>query len=90
LVVRSGKSRRGQVQQAANRLREVRANLIGIVFNRLPARAEGYNTLFYYAEAYGESDEDQTDGGSDNVAAKGKLRRRFQRNEGKQAIGESS
>jgi receptor protein-tyrosine kinase len=36
LVVDSGKTRRGMVRQAIERLRQVGGNLIGVVLNRIP------------------------------------------------------
>lgn len=52
LVARYGKTRRDEVGQAAQRLRNVGAKLHGVVINMLPKRAaEGYQYYYYYEES---------------------------------------
>jgi capsular exopolysaccharide synthesis family protein len=45
LVNDVGRTRRSEARQAANELRRVRANLLGVVLNRVPRRRGGY---YYY------------------------------------------
>jgi hypothetical protein len=46
MVIDAGRTRRVQLKQAVQRLREAKAGLVGVVLNRLSPRNEGY--LYYY------------------------------------------
>lgn len=52
LVTNAGKTRRNQLRQATNRLREVQANLAGVVLNRLTADSGDYYYYAYYKNGY--------------------------------------
>ena len=58
LVVDAGRTRRNQFQQAVERLREVRAKIIGVTLNRLTSRNGGYYYYYYYRQSYYRSDAD--------------------------------
>lgn len=59
LVVRHGKTRKEQVQNAVASLRSVDANLLGTVLNRVPANKKQQS--YYYYDNYGPQAEDQAD-----------------------------
>ena len=48
LVTDAGRTRRGAAEQAAARLRQVDANLLGVVLNRLRSGGGGYYYYYYY------------------------------------------
>jgi succinoglycan biosynthesis transport protein ExoP len=48
LVNDVGRTRRGEARQGAEEFRRVRANLLGVVLNRLPRRRGGYYQDYYY------------------------------------------
>lgn len=54
LVSRVGSTRYSQLKHAANRLREVNANVVGVVLNRLSVRSSEY--YLYYKSYYGSSE----------------------------------
>lgn len=56
LLVEAKRTQRGQLLRSVERLRSVKANLIGVVLNRLEAGSEGYNYYYYYQNAYYEPD----------------------------------
>jgi len=57
LVVDAGETRRGVAQHAVDSLRQVGANVIGAVLNRVPTRKGGY--YYYYHEYYGDEGKKQ-------------------------------
>ena len=57
LVVDAGETRRGIAQHAVESLRQVGANVIGAVLNRVPTGKRGY--YHYYREYYGDGGEKQ-------------------------------
>lgn len=61
LVVDYGQTRRNQLQQSVKRLRDVKANLIGISLNRLKPQADGYFYYYQYQQTYGESVYDEAE-----------------------------
>jgi capsular exopolysaccharide synthesis family protein len=50
LVASYGRTRRGQLEQAAERLRDVRATVYGVIMNRLSGKADGYYSFFSYSD----------------------------------------
>lgn len=57
LVVDAGNTRRGMAKRAAEELRRVRANLLGVIVNRLSVRGGGqyyYQYYYYYSDRYGD------------------------------------
>jgi tyrosine-protein kinase len=48
IVADAGRTRRGSAEQAASRLRQVGANLLGVVLNRLRSGGAGSNYYYYY------------------------------------------
>ena len=57
LVVRANKSRRGQVKQSVERLREglekgKKDKIIGCVLNAISPKSEGYSSYYYYRDPY--------------------------------------
>ncbi|WP_376793357.1 polysaccharide biosynthesis tyrosine autokinase [Thermoflexus sp.] len=50
LVVAAGETRRDAARQAVESLRQVRANVIGVVLNRVPIRPGGY--YYYYSSSH--------------------------------------
>jgi polysaccharide biosynthesis transport protein len=52
MVVEADRTRRGQLQLGVARLREVKANVIGVVLNRLQAGSQGYGYYYYYQKSY--------------------------------------
>lgn len=60
LVVDAGQTRRDAARQAVESLRQVGANLIGVVLNRVPSRRGGYYYYYpyyhYYSGYYGEGE----------------------------------
>jgi protein-tyrosine kinase len=64
LVVDAGRSRRGMVKRAAEELRRVRANLLGVIVNRLSVRGGGqyyYQYYYYYSDRYGKNQKRRKD-----------------------------
>jgi succinoglycan biosynthesis transport protein ExoP len=55
VLVARATTNKSQIKQAAEKLREINANVIGAVLNSVKSRDEGYRTLQYYREPY-ESD----------------------------------
>jgi non-specific protein-tyrosine kinase len=51
LVVRAGKSRKGHLRQAAQRLQEVGGKMAGCILNELSNKSEGYGMYYYYQES---------------------------------------
>jgi succinoglycan biosynthesis transport protein ExoP len=51
LVNDVGRTRRGEARQGAEEFRRVRANLLGVVLNRLPRRRGGYYYYHYYYQS---------------------------------------
>jgi succinoglycan biosynthesis transport protein ExoP len=60
LVVNAGETRRDMARQAVESLRQVGANVIGVVLNRVPTRRGGYYYYYphyyYYQGYYGEEE----------------------------------
>jgi succinoglycan biosynthesis transport protein ExoP len=54
LVNDVGRTRRGEARQGAEEFRRVRANLLGVVLNRLPRRRGGYYYHYYYQSEDGQ------------------------------------
>jgi non-specific protein-tyrosine kinase len=52
LVIDAGKTRRNQFKQAVDRLKEVRANIVGVTLNRLSPRNGGHYYHYYYHKSY--------------------------------------
>ena len=52
LVVNADSTRRNQLQQGVERLREINANLIGVVLNRLTPKSDGYYYYYYYEKSH--------------------------------------
>ena len=52
LLVEANRTRRGQMVQSVQRLRDVNANVIGTVLNRLQPGDEGYGYYYYYQNNY--------------------------------------
>lgn len=59
LVLRANKSRRAYTRQMVQTLRDVKANLIGVVLNDLKTRHAGYGSFYYYKDPYTYGDEPQ-------------------------------
>ncbi|MEM7330679.1 MAG: polysaccharide biosynthesis tyrosine autokinase [Chloroflexota bacterium] len=57
MVARAGKSRRQYVKMAAEKLRDVNANLLGYVLNALAPRSAGHRSYYYYNDPYYSVDE---------------------------------
>jgi Mrp family chromosome partitioning ATPase len=78
LIASSGDTRGNQLKQAVQRLREVNANIAGVVLNRLTASSGDYYYYYYYQKSYyrDESGGDQDDGGSGGVTTTQEKRRR--------------
>ena len=82
LVVRANSSRKGQVKQAVEMLRDVRARLIGSILNDLPPHGEGYSTYYYYRQPYYGLEQSV----AEPQTELGKLRKRFLRGQTKEAV----
>jgi succinoglycan biosynthesis transport protein ExoP len=54
LVNDVGRTRRSEARQGAEEFRRVRANLLGVVLNRLPRRRGGYYQHYYYQDEDGQ------------------------------------
>ena len=74
LVIRANKARRNLVRQATGILRDVNANLIGVVLNAIPERSEAYRFYYHYQDSYYQIDE--SDDAPDESGPTGKLRQR--------------
>lgn len=57
MVARAGKSRRQYVKAAAEKLKDVNANVIGYVLNALVPKSAGHKTYYYYNDPYYSSDD---------------------------------
>ena len=57
LVSHAGSIRKNQLETAVEQLREVKANLIGVVLNRVSAKTSGYFYYNYYNTSYYQDDE---------------------------------
>lgn len=73
LVSRAGTARRNQLSSAAKRLREVNANLVGVVLNRVSAKTSGYYYHDYYAASYYTDDKSDKGGRSGRKRKKKKI-----------------
>jgi len=71
LVSSAGQTRRTQLRQATEQLREVNANMIGVVLNRVSAKTSGYYYYNYYSTSYF-----QIETGSDDKGGKVRVKRR--------------
>ena len=83
LVAYAGQTQRAHLKQAVEQLQDIKANIIGVVLNRLSARGDGY---YYYRNPYYYAD------GEDSAARSGQrnggmLKDLLQRNKG-ETIGE--
>jgi non-specific protein-tyrosine kinase len=79
LVVDAGKTRREQLKQSVEKLREVNANLIGVVLNRLSRKGDGYGDYYYYYQTtsyYSDDDEKESARSKDNGRAARRKRQR--------------
>lgn len=54
IVMEAGRTRAAQAKQAIDRLRSVRANILGAVLTKLDAEAQGYGYGYGYSYRYGE------------------------------------
>ncbi len=63
LVSNAGSIRRNQMSAAVEQLREVKANVIGVVLNRVSAKTSGYYYYTYYSTNYYQTDEAGSSGG---------------------------
>lgn len=61
LVARAAMSRKQYVRAAAEKMKEVNANILGYVFNALKPRSEGHNAYYIYNEPYYTSDDIDSD-----------------------------
>jgi succinoglycan biosynthesis transport protein ExoP len=52
LVVEAGRTRRGAAQHAVESLRQVNANVLGVVLNAVPRRRGGGYSYYYYYDQY--------------------------------------
>lgn len=90
LVADFGNTGRNQLKQAAKRLRDVKANLIGVIMNRLDPRGNAYFNYYEYQQsAYTETP--QTELAAESVP-KSRLRQltsgfSVRRTEGKKSLG---
>ena len=57
LVSHAGSIRKNQLEAAVEQLREVKANMIGVVLNRVSAKTSGYFYYNYYSTSYYQNDE---------------------------------
>ena len=57
LVSQAGSIRKNQLKAAVEQLREVKANLIGVVLNRVSGKTSGYFYYNYYNTSYYQDDE---------------------------------
>ena len=56
LVIDGDQTQKNQLRQAVDRLREVNANMLGVVVNRLSSKTDGYSGYYqYYYRRYGDS-----------------------------------
>jgi Mrp family chromosome partitioning ATPase len=55
MMTESGRTRAGDMRKATEELRRVRANLLGIVLNRVPMSQGNYNYYYYKSNSEGES-----------------------------------
>ena len=76
LVSSAGQTRRTQLRQATEQLREVNANMIGIVLNRVSAKTSGYYYYNYYSTSYF-----QIETGGDDKDGKVRAKRRKNKEE---------
>ncbi len=67
LIANSGATRDNQLKQAVGRLREVNANMAGIVLNRLTARSGDYYYYYYYQKSYYHDDSDDNNNEQGNT-----------------------
>lgn len=73
IYVAGATTKKEEVKEAALRLREINANVIGSVLNGLKSRSEGYKALYYYRDPYsykadvGKDDENGDPAGLENV-----------------------
>jgi capsular exopolysaccharide synthesis family protein len=82
-VVNAGTTRGNQLKQGAERLREVNANLIGVVLNRLTPRSEGYYYYYYYQKSHYLEEPDGQQGQPPINSGNG---RRLSRRKGKKGL----
>ncbi|MBN1668976.1 MAG: hypothetical protein JW862_17925, partial [Anaerolineales bacterium] len=52
LVIDFDKTPRQHLKQAVEYLQEVKANLLGVIINRLSSRGDGYYYYYYYRKSY--------------------------------------
>ena len=78
IVVRANKTRRGHIKQMVQTLREVNANLIGTILNRLHPNGDGYDSYYYYKNPYYDQSDEPEKLNIDNAPG-GKLRKRLMR-----------
>ena len=56
IVNDTGHTRSAEAKRAAEELRRARANLLGVVLNRLTVGSSGYNYYYYYYHYYYQED----------------------------------
>lgn len=71
VVTEAGRTQRTPLRQSVNQLREVKANLVGVVLNRLPSRGPDGYYYYYYRNSYYL--EDGADAGGSNTGGRGGL-----------------
>ena len=59
IVCDAGVTRRAAVKETAERLRQVQANLVGVVLNRLPGRSNSYHYRDYYSSENGQQSQNR-------------------------------
>ncbi len=69
LVSRAKHSRKRYVQQVGIRMREVNANVLGVVLNALPLKSGGNSAYYYYRDPYYAQDSEQEESETDKVVA---------------------
>lgn len=82
LIANSGDTRRNQLKQAVQRLREVNANIAGVVLNRLTATHGDYYYYYYYQKSYYR--DDSTGDDNDGSGGSGETRARRRKSHGQE------
>jgi non-specific protein-tyrosine kinase len=86
VVTEAGRTQRTPLKQTVENLRNVKANLVGVVLNRLSSRGDGYGYYYYYRNAY--YFEDGSGGTTGNGAKNGGLLKNLLPKKTKDTIGE--
>jgi len=72
LVIESGGTNRNAAAQAVYHLAAAKANLLGVILNKVDLRREGYHTYYYQQQYYRSYFEDE--GAADSLASGKKAR----------------